>query len=126
MSSSSNTSQGMIRIRDLEVSCIIGCLSSERECEQTLFFDLEFSTEWSAERKDSLDQTIDYVEVVDLCTDIAVKGKFQLIESLAHHLLTQILERFPTEKAKVRVRKPGAIPSALCTEVELELNRSSV
>jgi 7,8-dihydroneopterin aldolase/epimerase/oxygenase len=44
--------------------------------------------------KDDLRETVDYAELMALVTEIGVEGQFQLVESLAHEIAGEILQRF--------------------------------
>lgn len=111
---------GRLAIIDLRIDCIIGCLPDERIREQPLFVDLEIELDVTeAATSDSLDSGIDYVQLADRAREIAQSGRFRLIEAYAHAVL-DALELPAVRWARVRVKKPGAIPSARYAQVEME------
>lgn len=109
--------RGSLRIHQLQVSCVIGCLPEEREQEQTIHIDVEWGVELS--EKDRLEETTDYVVVAKRCEDVAVLGRYHLIESLAKALMDSLVKDLSLERVKLRVRKPSALPHARWTEIEL-------
>jgi dihydroneopterin aldolase len=76
----------------------------ERENEQPFVYDLEL--ELPEPRVDSIEETVDYREVVELVRAVSESRQFQLLESMAAAVADALLERFPVERARVRVRKP--------------------
>ena len=49
---------------------------------------------------------MDYREVVEVVRIVSESRQFQLLESMAAAVADALLERFPVERARVRVRKP--------------------
>ena len=59
----------------------------------------------NAGRTDALEDTIDYASLVDLIVDIGTQQSFQLIETLAETIASQILKRFPIDTVQLTVKK---------------------
>jgi 7,8-dihydroneopterin aldolase/epimerase/oxygenase len=119
--------QGVIKILNHKLSCIIGVLPEERTLEQEIFIDLELRRDFSTcIKSDRVDDTVCYVAVSELCTTIAKKGGFGLLETYAHKVLETLFGKFDVEWAKITVKKPGALPTGDCAIVELEKNREKV
>ena len=76
----------------------------ERETEQPFLYDLELELPEPA--ADRIEETVDYREVVELVRTVSESRQFQLLESMAAAVADALLERFPLERARVRVRKP--------------------
>jgi 7,8-dihydroneopterin aldolase/epimerase/oxygenase len=76
----------------------------ERENEQPFLYDLEL--ELAEPRADLIEETVDYREVVELVRAVSEGRQFQLLESMAAAVADALLERFPAERVRVRVRKP--------------------
>lgn len=113
--------KGWIGFYHHRITCIIGVLPHERTQEQVIIISLKVKTDFSAcALSDSVEDTINYVELADRCTALARNGKYQLLETLACHILDDIFKEFKLEAAWIEIRKPAAIPSADCTVVELE------
>ena len=53
-------------------------------------------------------------------------SSFKLVESLAEHVASIILDEFPVAWVKVRVNKPGAIRGSKGVGVEIEREKGSV
>jgi dihydroneopterin aldolase len=49
---------------------------------------------------------VDYREVVELVRGVSESRQFHLLESIAAAVADALLDRFPLERARVRVRKP--------------------
>ncbi len=116
--------EGTIQIKGLAIRCVIGVHPHEREKEQEIALDIAMRADFArAIEIDSVDETIDYGVVARVCCEIAQKGRYHLLETLAHALLHALLDRFPISWAHVQVRKPGAIPEAEWAAVEMERTR---
>ena len=58
-----------------------------------------------AGKSDALEDTIDYASVVDLIVNIGTKQSFQLIETLAETVASEIFKEFAVERAHLTVKK---------------------
>ena len=76
----------------------------ERETEQPFLYDLEL--ELAEPTDDRIEETADYREVVEVVRSVSAERQFQLLESMAGAVAAALLERFPLQRARVRVRKP--------------------
>jgi 7,8-dihydroneopterin aldolase/epimerase/oxygenase len=94
----------LVELVGLEVPGRHGVDDWERENEQPFLYDLEL--ELAEPRTDSIEETVDYREVVELVRAVSEGREFQLLESMAAAVADALLERFPAERARVRVRKP--------------------
>jgi dihydroneopterin aldolase len=94
----------LVELAGLEVPGRHGVEDSERENEQLFVYDLELEVEDPA--ADRIEETVDYREVVELVRSVSGGTQFQLLESMAGAVAAALLERFPLERARVRVRKP--------------------
>ena len=98
------TRDGLLELAGLEIRGQHGVEDSEREQEQPFVYDLELELEEPA--NDRIEDTVDYREVVELVRAVSESRQFQLLESIAAAVAEALLERFPLERARVRVRKP--------------------
>jgi dihydroneopterin aldolase len=113
--------QGTIGFADHKINCIIGMLPEERTKDQEIAVDLKVKTPFkNCISTDELKDTIDYVALANLCTEIAQQGKYKLIESFAYAVIQKIIAEFDVAWAWVKVRKKSALPSASFATVELE------
>ena len=94
----------LVELAGLEISGRHGVDDWERENEQAFLYDLEL--ELAEPRTDSIEETVDYREVVELVRAVSEDRQFQLLESMAVAVADALLERFPAERVRVRVRKP--------------------
>jgi dihydroneopterin aldolase len=112
---------GTIGFEGYRVSCIIGTEQHERIQEQRIFIDLKVKTDFSkVALTENLKDTINYTTLAHLCKELAVNGKYFLIEKYAFDIIQQIFDNFPVKSAWVRIKKPTAINEAEWAFVELE------
>lgn len=98
----------IIFIESLRVDTLIGIYPRERAARQTIEIDLEIGASTaSAGASDNIRDTIDYAVVVDrLRADLAA-NHFKLLEALAEHVATLLLEEFGAHWVRVRIAKLG-------------------
>ena len=94
----------VVELAGLEIPGRHGVEDSEREQEQPFVYDLELELEEPV--NDRIQDTVDYREVVELVRAVSESKQFQLLESIAAAVAEALLERFPLDRARVRVRKP--------------------
>jgi len=94
----------LVELAGLEIPGRHGVEDREREQEQPFVYDLEL--ELAEPAADRIEETVDYREVVELVRVVSESKQFQLLESMAAAVADALLERFPLERARVRVRKP--------------------
>lgn len=114
--------EGIIRIEGYKIHCIIGALAYEREEEQKISLDIEMKTDFlECSQTDSIVDTIDYSKVVKVCTDLAEKRRYHLLETFAFEAVHALMDAFSPLSVKVRLTKERALPLANAVVVELEL-----
>jgi dihydroneopterin aldolase len=94
----------LVELAGLEIPGRHGVEDWEREQEQPFVYDLEL--ELAEPASDRIEETVDYREVVELVRAVSESRQFQLLESIAAAVADALLDRFPLERARVRVRKP--------------------
>ena len=94
----------VIELCGLEIRGRHGVEERERESGQPFLYDLRL--ELAEPEADRIDETVDYRAVVQLAREVSQGRQFRLLEALAAAVADALLERFPVERAKVRVRKP--------------------
>jgi dihydroneopterin aldolase len=112
----------LVELHDLEVPGRHGAEPEEREREQPFLYDVELELAEPAE--DRLDETVDYREVVTLVREISGSRQFTLLETIAAAVADALLERFPAERVRVRVRKPGVRLAAPAEHAAASVERS--
>ena len=94
----------VVEIANLELAGRHGALEAEREAPQPFLYDVEL--ELADPTADRIEETVDYREVVAAVRNVSAGTQFQLLESMASAVAAALLERFPAERVRVRVRKP--------------------
>jgi dihydroneopterin aldolase len=103
-----------------------GARAEERSLGRQFEVDVEVHANLSkARRSDRLSDTIDYGEVYAVVREIIEGPSRNLLERLASDVATRILERFPAEAVRVRVKKPrlpihGGVLDSVSVEVWVE------
>jgi dihydroneopterin aldolase len=93
----------LVELKGLEIPGRHGATPEEHERDQRFLYDLEL--ELPEPRADRLEETVDYREVVGVVREVSATER-QLLETLAAAVAEALLERFPLERARVRVCKP--------------------
>ena len=100
-----------VLINHLEINCIVGVFPHERENEQTLYFDLSLTTDFSqAVISDSMEDVVDYVAVSQLIERFVKDQKFHLLEKMSVEIVSLVYEKWNSISAiDMTIKKPGAI-----------------
>jgi dihydroneopterin aldolase len=108
-----------IELRGIELYGFHGVLDDERERGQLFVVDLELELDpevaATAAESDRIEDAVDYREVAQCVREVSDR-RFALLEALASAVADAVLERFPVEQVKVRVRKPQVTPAGLTVE----------
>lgn len=114
---------GVIRIHNLRFHTFNGVLPEERQNGQQLAIDvaLDYPIETRV-KHDELSETISYAAVRDVVDTFVNEHSYKLIESLANDLLAVLLERFPAQKATLKVRKYSVPMPGIFDDVEIEVS----
>ena len=100
-----------IELQGLELHGFHGVLEHERRDGQRFLFDVELEV-GEAGASDRIEDAVDYREVVACVREVSDGRAYRLLEALASALADALLERFPVERAAVRVRKPEVVLEA--------------
>jgi len=112
---------GTILLEGLEIECIVGIHTAEREAPQLLLVDAELDRDFArAAASESVAETVDYVDLAGALTELAHTGAYQLLETFAEDACRLMLERFGGSRAAVKVMKPAAVPAASWAAVRVE------
>jgi len=104
-----------IELAGLEVFGYHGVNEDERRDGQRFLYDLELEV-GEAGSTDRIEDAVDYREVAGLVREVSESRAFHLLEALAAAVADALLESFPLERVRVRVRKPGVRPAGLDVE----------
>ena len=81
-----------------------GVLDSERRDGQQFVFDV--SLEVDEPKRDEIEETADYREIVACVRDVSDRGAYRLLETLAAAVADELMRRFAPAGVVVRVGKP--------------------
>ena len=115
-----------IFISGLKVQAILGVLPREREQPQSVVFDIELHTDITrAAASKNLEHTVDYAQVAALAQQLAIEGKYLLVESLIEELAQTLLQQFPEsiESVQISVSKPDAVENTDAVGVKIHRPR---
>lgn len=101
----------IIFIESFRVDTVIGAYDRERYLAQPVEIDLRIGLSTaSAGASENLADTIDYAAVVQRLRDDLSHQHFKLLEALAEHIATLLLEEFGAAWVRVSVAKLGMMP----------------
>jgi dihydroneopterin aldolase len=95
--------------------------SSPQECQADLTLWGSFE---AAAANDSLDQSIDYCQVLSMVQKVAEAREYNLLETLAYGIVRSVLQSFPATRIRVKLRKHPLILSKDLDFVEVEVEES--
>jgi dihydroneopterin aldolase len=111
----------IIFLHDLRVETIIGVFDWERQVKQTVIIDLDMAFDIQrAIITDCIDDTLNYKGVAKRIITFIEASKFQLVETMAEHIATILLDEFHIPWVRVRINKQGAVRSAQDVGVIIE------
>lgn len=100
---------GKVGFESYSIYCVIGDKPHEREIEQELIVDLIVETDFSrVSQSDDLQDAVDYVTLATLCSEIAKKGCYHLIETYVAEVAQTVLRIPSVHSVSIKVRKPSA------------------
>ena len=114
----------VIRLGGLSFYGYHGVTAAEKETGRVFEIDCELEADLAEPgRSDRLADTVDYYAVYKLIRDSVEGTAFSLLEGLANHLASNILDKFPVYRVTLKVRKmhppiPGQIKF-----IEVEVTR---
>jgi dihydroneopterin aldolase len=100
-----------VELVGLEVFGRHGVDDDEREQGRTFLYDV--ALEVATPASDRLENTVDYRAVAACVREVSEAREYRLIEVLASAVADELATRFPVERIRVRVRKPGISPAGL-------------
>ncbi|RNC28706.1 MAG: Dihydroneopterin aldolase [Candidatus Dichloromethanomonas elyunquensis] len=113
----------IIRLRGMEFYAYHGVLDQEKELGQRFLVDLDiYSGQWAYET-DSLKDTVDYSKVFKVIEQCVTQERYDLLESLAERIASQVLVDPHCSKVRVVVHKPNAPIPGIFKDVSVEVIR---
>lgn len=107
-----------LRIEGLQVKTHIGVHPWEQKILQLLLIDIEIPRDFS-QTNDQLQATIDYDAVCQHIIQTVSSQSFNLIETVAYQILSDLKMHFHVSVVKVSVSKPHAVAQAKNISVEV-------
>ncbi|WP_290816582.1 dihydroneopterin aldolase [Aquidulcibacter sp.] len=113
-----------IFVKGLMVEAECGVYAHEKGRRRPLVVDLEVQVGTSVRAgSDELAETVDYDSLVAHVRTVAAGEHLHLIETFAEKVCEAVLTDERILSVRLRVEKPGAVPGAACSGVELERTR---
>lgn len=118
---------GWLAIEGIRFRCIIGVNEHERLSRQEIIADLHVEVDFErAAASDSIRDAVDYRVLTRTLIAAGEASRFQLVETLATHLVRVILADFPdVREARVELEKPGALNAARSVRASVSSRRPS-
>ena len=102
-----------------------GATPAERELGQRFIVDLEVERDlFKAGGSDNLEDTVDYSALYKVVKDTVQGASRTLLESVAQIIAARVLEEFPVEAVRVKVKKPDVpIKGSVLAGASVEIYR---
>ena len=111
-----------VEIRGLSLYTHHGVSEAEQEIGQRLEFDLTFDVpDCDAVLTDRIEDTIDYGDVTDIVALAATERSYRTLERLAHVIGERVIERYGSDRVRVRAAKPEPPLPLAISEVAVEV-----
>ncbi len=98
-----------LELKGIEVKCIIGDRPQERKIPQKLIVDVVLEGEFKAQKTDKIEDTVDYVKVVERVRKTLIESKCKMIERSAALIKGELKKLKGVKRVEVAVIKAGAI-----------------
>jgi 7,8-dihydroneopterin aldolase/epimerase/oxygenase len=110
----------LVFIEGLKTQAVIGVYDWEKKIQQDLVFDLEMEHDNRVPAEtDDLAKTLDYEAISNYVLAFCAERQFELIETLAEHLVGELIGRFKLNAITLTLRKPGAVSAAQSVGVKI-------
>ena len=113
-----------IFIRGLKVEAECGVYAHEKGKTRPLIIDIDVSVGGDTRAtSDELNQTVDYDVLAAHIHSVAGAAHLHLLETFAEQVCARVLSDPRIQTVKLRIEKPGSVPGAVCSGVEIERTR---
>jgi dihydroneopterin aldolase len=117
-----------IRIRGLEIDCVVGVYPHERDTPQPLELDVELCLDTeAAARRERLRFSVDYAAITAQLAFLLKSCRFRMLETAAHALCRYLLlppvpgeQRAQVARVRLRLAKPAALAWGAVASLEVE------
>jgi dihydroneopterin aldolase len=101
-----------------------GVHDEERRLGQRFLVDVELRLDVSAAAsRDDVSSAVDYSQVHAAVVEIGTGQQFHLLETLASHMASVLLDRYPIRSVTVRATKPAPALAGILAGVSVEVVR---
>ena len=113
-----------VRLNDVVFFAHLGVSEAEREVGQRIHIDVDLTVDLDpASRTDDLHDTVNYEAVFREISRVVDGSRYRLLESLAGSIAGALLDGFPAQEVRVRVRKPNVPFAGSLSSAEVEMVR---
>ena len=117
--------QDLITLAGVKIFPRIGTSPEERASPQECWADLTIWGDFEAAAStDSLDKSIDYSRILSLVQETSSAQEYNLVETLAYKIVRILLQSFPVNRVRIKVRKRPASLLNQIDFVEIEVEES--
>jgi len=103
-----------ILLEGIVVPAELGVIRAERRMRRPVDIDIELQLDLrAAGESDRLANTIDYGEVYKTVEAVAQEREYRLVEALAEAIARALLEAYPVDLCRLKVRKRSPVPGNL-------------
>lgn len=105
--------QSYLEIKDLSLLCFLGVTDLERAHPQKVYVSIRIYGDFEASSvSDDINDTIDYVGIMNSIENLVAEKPFKLIERLAYEIRQTVLNACGDRLVEVSVVKPNVLRSA--------------
>ena len=114
-----------IKLANMGFYAFHGTTKAEKEVGQRFYLDVEMFLDLRpAGTTDNIHNTVNYVKVYDIISEITKKRKYNLLEALAEDIVEGMINHFPQlYRVRVKVRKPQVPLCGILDFVEVTIDR---
>ena len=108
-------------VQGIDLNVLVGIHDWERKKAQPVLMDIEYEVESKRViQTDDVQDTLNYEAMVNHLKMVAEHTQYQLIESLGHHLVSEVEAHFPVLWLRIRLAKTSVIECAQACGIEIE------
>jgi len=120
INSNINSTEEIIIIKNLKLSAKFGYYPHEKIAEQPLIFNIKIYIDGNLYQDNSLDEIIDYDQVIKIIKDI-LNEKINFLETLSEKIISKIFNDQRINKINIRIEKTEAVEE--CESVGYEITK---
>lgn len=103
----------IIHIEQFKTKANIGIEAWEQQSSQNVAIDIDYPVDCeTSANSDNIETTCNYAALTEMVSQFCEANRFNLLETLAEKLASEILKRFTLDWVTLRIRKIGVIAKA--------------